>query len=176
MRTYSAARISPDALECARWYSDFLAMIVAGAAVASMRAVAGVPYCIRGGRMFPKTGRKLPRDRAMSSSADYAERIGTALRHEIASGGGGIKLVMGWTGASDRSVRSWLQGVGGPSGIHLIHLARESDAVLEAVLQLAERPELVLGVDLHAAEVALAKAAGALELLKRPRLTYATRT
>jgi hypothetical protein len=119
--------------------------------------------------MFPKSGRKLPKERAMSSSADYAERIATALRHEIASGGGGTKLVMGWTGASDRTVRSWLHGAGGPSGVHLLHLARESDLVLEALLEMAERPELILGVDLDAVDTALAKASGALEVLKRQR-------
>jgi hypothetical protein len=48
-----------------------------------------------------------------------------------------------------------------------MELARESDAVLSALIVMMARPELALLPDLHAVEVALAKAAGAFEVLRR---------
>ncbi|MEN2786101.1 hypothetical protein ACFOKI_06820 [Sphingomonas qilianensis] len=74
---------------------------------------------------------------------------------------------MRWTGASDRTARNWMSGAAGPSGYHLICLARESNAVLAAMLALSGRPELALSTDVQAVEVALAKAMGSLEVLKR---------
>jgi hypothetical protein len=46
---------------------------------------------------------------------------------------------MRWTGASERTVKYWFAGERGPSGDHLIALARHSDAVLYVVLALAGR-------------------------------------
>jgi len=77
---------------------------------------------------------------------------------------------MRWTGASDRTARNWMNGVVGPSGSHLICLARHSDAVLEAILDMSGRAELMLTADLHAVEVALAKATGSMERLRRQRV------
>lgn len=49
------------------------------------------------------------------------------------------KLAMRWTGASERTVKYWFSGERGPSGDHLVALARHSDAVLYVVLALAGR-------------------------------------
>jgi hypothetical protein len=46
---------------------------------------------------------------------------------------------MRWTGASERSVKYWFAGERGPSGEHLLSLARHSDAVLIVLLALADR-------------------------------------
>jgi len=78
---------------------------------------------------------------------------------------------MRWTGACDRTARNWMSGTGGPSGYHLLCLARESDAVLEVILAMTGRAELTLSADMHAVEVALAKATGALQVLKRQKLS-----
>lgn len=117
--------------------------------------------------MLPKSGRKLPNLREKPSEADCIKRISSALRLEHDGTGLGLKTIMRWSGASDRSVRTWMNGSGCPSGYHLLRLARESDAVFEAMLDLADRPEARLGFDLHAAEVAIARAMGAFEALKR---------
>ena len=53
------------------------------------------------------------------------------------------------------------------SGVHLIQLARHSDPVWRLVLELSFREEAALGFEVHAVEVALAKATGAIETLKR---------
>ena len=46
---------------------------------------------------------------------------------------------MRWTGASERTVKYWFAGERGPSGEHLILLARHSDAIVLVLLALAER-------------------------------------
>jgi hypothetical protein len=48
-------------------------------------------------------------------------------------------MAMRRTGASERTVKYWLAGERGPSGDHLIALARHSDAVLFMLLALAGR-------------------------------------
>lgn len=118
--------------------------------------------------MFPKSGSKVPgADRPKED--EYLVAIREALRQELGGHGGATKTIMRWTGASDRTARNWMSGAAGPSGYHLICLARESNAVLAAMLAMSGRTELALSADVHAVEVALAKAAGALEVLKRQR-------
>ena len=117
--------------------------------------------------MFPKSGSKVPKLKGRPSEEDYLAEILQALRHELGTTAGATKTIMRWTGASDRTARNWMSGASGPSGYHLICLARESNAVLAAMLALSGRPELALSTDVHAVEVALSKAMGSLEVLKR---------
>lgn len=119
--------------------------------------------------MFPKTGRGFPKGGARLTEADYIAAVSEALRMELGTGAGAAKQIQRWTEASDRTARNWLNGVVGPSGHHLVRLARESDTVLSSMLTMAARPELALATDLHAVEVALAKASGAFEVLRRQR-------
>lgn len=118
--------------------------------------------------MLPKSGRKV-RLGQPPSEAEYIKAIETALRGELGTTGAAAKTIMRWTNASDRTARNWLSGTAGPSGYHLLGLMRESDAVLAAVLEMSGRAELGLSIDVHAVEVALAKASGALEVLRRQR-------
>ena len=122
--------------------------------------------------MLPKSGNKVPGANRPTED-QYLERIRDALRQELGGHGGATKTIMRWTGASDRTARNWMSGAAGPSGFHLICLARESNAVLSAMLAMSGRAELALSADVHAVEVALAKAAGALEVLKRQRTARA---
>jgi len=59
-----------------------------------------------------------------------------------------VKTVMRWTGAGERTVKNWFAGSSGPSGQHLIALARHSDEVLAVLLALAGRPQTTLAVKL----------------------------
>lgn len=120
--------------------------------------------------MLPESGIRFPNTGPRPSEADYVRLVSEALRAEIGATRAATKTVMRWTGASDHTARNWINGLVGPSGHHLICLARESRAVTEAVLRLANRAELSLALDIHAAEVALARAMGALEILRRQRL------
>ena len=119
--------------------------------------------------MFPNTGRVVPCACGRPSSADYVAGIGAALRAEFGEGTGAVKRIMRWTGVSDRTARSWLQGAGGPSGRHLVALAGRSDRVLKAILDLAGRPQVALALEIEAIESALSQAAASLEAARRPR-------
>ena len=118
--------------------------------------------------MFPKSGRKLPNWRTRPSAEDYAAAIAGALRRELGTAGGAAKTIMKWTGASDRSARNWLNGIGGPTGWHLILLARESREVMEAVLAMTSREGLMLGSDLHMLRLSLINVTAALDGLLDP--------
>jgi hypothetical protein len=120
--------------------------------------------------MFPKSGSKVPGAGVRPTEVEYLLQIREALRSELGGTRVATKMIMRWTGTSDRTARNWMSGAAGPSGYHLICLARESNAVLAAVLAMGGRAELALAADVHAVEVALAKAAGALEVLKRQHL------
>ncbi len=104
--------------------------------------------------MFPKAGKKLPH-RARSGDA-YADAIAEALRIELGATHRATKTLMRWTGASERTAKNWLSARCGPSGYHLIQLARESDIVLATVLALAGRNHHMVGAELLGMRDALA--------------------
>jgi len=119
--------------------------------------------------MLPKNGRCFPNGRSALTEAEYIRQISVALREELGATRAAAKTIQKWTGASDHTARNWINGVTGPNGHHLAALAHHSDAVLAAFLEMSGRQELLLALDVHAVEVALAKAAGAFEVLKRQR-------
>jgi len=96
--------------------------------------------------MLRKKGKRLP-ERARSGDS-YATAIADALRTELGGSHRATKTVMRWTGASERTVKNWLSARCGPSGDHLIRLARESDTVLATVLALADRNHHMVGADI----------------------------
>lgn len=71
--------------------------------------------------------------------ADYRAAVAMALHAELGSTHRAIKSAMRWTGASERTVKYWFAGERGPSGEHLVSLARHSDAVLVLLLTMADR-------------------------------------
>lgn len=117
--------------------------------------------------MFPKTGRRVRGADPIISQRELAALIGVALKEDLGFGRSAAKRIMGWTGVCDRAARNWLSGAGGVSGANLIMLARHSDAVWEIITRAANRPESAAGFDLHAAEVALSRALGSIEQLRR---------
>lgn len=117
--------------------------------------------------MFPKSGNVLPGRSNLCSEANYILEISAALRSELGGTRAAAKMIMRWTDTCDRTARNWLCGTVGPSGYHLLCLARRSDAVLSVILRLSGRADLALVTDIHAVEVALAKASDTIELLKR---------
>ncbi|WP_449253213.1 hypothetical protein [Brevundimonas naejangsanensis] len=73
----------------------------------------------------------------------FAETIAGALRREFGGVPGSVKQVVRITGANERAVRNWFEARNAPSGENLVILMGRSDEVLETVLQLAGRQELV---------------------------------
>jgi hypothetical protein len=99
---------------------------------------------------FPKKGKSFPK-RGGDGSSDFglddhafAMRIGSALRAELKDRNSRAKLVVGWTGANERTVKNWISGRYAPCGRHLVVLARHSDQVLNTILAMADRHDLLL--------------------------------
>jgi pyocin large subunit-like protein len=94
--------------------------------------------------MFPKKGNSFPNG-ADSGGGElgYAAAIAAALKAELGSSHQAVKTVMRWTGANERTVKNWLAGKVGPRGEHLIGLLRHSNSVLEIILRLACREQIV---------------------------------
>src|SRR4051812_23242770 len=93
---------------------------------------------------FSKMGRVLPTAGGSGSGVgplreQYALVVAGALRDELGDTHRAIKTVVQWTGASERTAKYWLAGTSGPSGEHLIALARNSDEVFDAMLLLCGR-------------------------------------
>lgn len=88
------------------------------------------------GTFVPKTGTNVHFE---ADVADYRTAIAAALRDELGLTHRAVKTAMRWTGASERTVKYWIAGERGPSGEHLIALARNSDIVFHMVLLLADR-------------------------------------
>jgi hypothetical protein len=118
---------------------------------------------------FPKKGKSFPkRDGNGSSNANlddqaFALKIASALNSELKDRNSRAKLVAGWTGANERTVKNWISGRYAPSGRHLVVLAQHSDRVLNAILVMADRQDLLLARkvgDLRRKVVELAAALG----------------
>src|SRR3546814_1100671 len=99
--------------------------------------------------MMPKKGNRFPKETEGPFARHFANVIGKALRDEPGLNHGVEKTIMRWTGASGRSAKNWVSGMRGPSGPHLLLLARQSDAVMEAILHLAGRGRLIPTVKLR---------------------------
>ena len=102
------------------------------------------------GKSFPKKGKSFPK-RGGGGGSDFslddhafAMKIASALTSELKDRNSRAKLVAGWTGANERTVKNWISGRYAPSGRHLVVLAQHSDQVLNAILTMAGRQELLL--------------------------------
>lgn len=104
---------------------------------------------------FPKKGKSFPKEN-MGDSSDFnlddrafAMKIGSALRAELKERSSRAKLIAGWTGANERTVKNWISGRYAPCGRHLVVLARHSDKVLDAMLLMADRQDLLRARDVE---------------------------
>jgi hypothetical protein len=100
------------------------------------------------GKSFPKKGKSFPKrdgDAGPNFNLDdraFAGKIALALKSELKDRSSRAKLVAGWTGASERTVKNWIIGRYAPCGRHLVVLAQHSDQVLNAIL--SDRQDLLL--------------------------------
>ena len=111
---------------------------------------------------FPKKGKFFPRENGYDGNSDhrtsgcFADEIASALKRSLGDSRAGVKTVAAWTGANEKTVKNWLSGTYGPSGTHLIALARHSDEVLCTFLAMAGREDLMVAIKLATAEEAIA--------------------
>ena len=111
---------------------------------------------------FPKKGKFFPKENGYNGSGGhqtsgcFADEIASALKRSLGNSRAGVKTVAAWTGANEKTVKNWFSGTYGPSGAHLIALARNSDEVLGTFLAMAGREDLMVAIKLATAEEAIA--------------------
>jgi hypothetical protein len=93
----------------------------------------------------------------------FAQVIADALHREFDETHAAVKIVVGLTNANERAVKNSFMAKNGPTGKHLVDLIRISDEVLEAVLIMSGRHELVVAKKFADSKQALIKM---LELLR----------
>lgn len=66
------------------------------------------------GKVLHKTGKELPLAPDRDQRAHYAEAVARSLRQALEAPGISTKTIMGWTSASERTVKGWIAGTNGP--------------------------------------------------------------
>jgi hypothetical protein len=102
----------------------------------------------KGRKIRPVSGKTFPRSSGTverSDGYDFTAGIAETLRETFGMSGRSIKTVMAYTGAGERTVKNWFGGKNGPNGENLVELVRHSDEVLEAVLWMADREDILAG-------------------------------
>ena len=101
------------------------------------------------GRKFrPDSGKTFPRSSgrvAASDGYEFTSVIAETLRETFGGTRMSVKTVMAYTGAGERTVKNWFEGKNGPNGENLVKLVRHSDEVLEALLFMAGREDILAG-------------------------------
>jgi hypothetical protein len=87
--------------------------------------------------MLPETRKRLPGELKKITDSEYAFAIAFALKQEIGDSRHAVKTLARMTGASERTARNWLSAVRGPSGLHLIRLAQNSEAIRATLITLS---------------------------------------
>jgi hypothetical protein len=94
------------------------------------------------GKTFPKSSGIIANSEGYNFTAVIAETLHEAFGGTARS----VKTVMAYTGAGERTVKNWCEGRNGPNGGNLIELVRHSDEVLEAMLVMAGREDILAGM------------------------------
>jgi hypothetical protein len=119
---------------------------------------------------FPNKGKFFPRRRGARRLENrvnrFAEEIAAALQRASAESGLQIKTVAGWTGANERTVKNWFSGQFGPSGEHLLVLARHSREVFKTMLAIMERQDLLIGLEFDEIEQRIERLSGLVQQLR----------
>jgi hypothetical protein len=89
------------------------------------------------------SGKTFPDSAASLRGFGFASAIAEALRREYGGTSAAVKIVVRLTQTNERAVRNWFAAKNGPSGENLVILMRHSEEVLETVLFLSARHDLV---------------------------------
>ena len=102
----------------------------------------------KGRKVRPVSGKTFPRASgrvAASYGSEFRAVIAETLRDTFGGTRMSVKTVMAYTGAGERTVKNWFEGKNGPNGENLVELVRHSDEVLEALLLMAGREDILAG-------------------------------
>ena len=91
------------------------------------------------GKTFPKSSDRV----AVTDEYEFTAVIAETLRNALGGSCMAIKTVVAYTGAGERTVKNWFDAKNGPNGENLIELMRHSDEVLEAVLLMSGREDIL---------------------------------
>lgn len=91
-----------------------------------------------------ESGRSIPLPAPEGDPPSFPEVIAQALRRQYGGTPAAVKTVVRLTRANERAVKNWFDAKNGPSGENLVSLLRHSDEVLETVLALAGRQDLII--------------------------------
>jgi hypothetical protein len=78
------------------------------------------------------------------TSVGFSQAIAAALHQEYGQTHAAIKTVVAVTQANQRAVKNWFEAKNAPRGHHLVQLVQHSDCVLEALLEVSGRREILL--------------------------------
>lgn len=95
----------------------------------------------KNGNVFPDSDQTAP----------FATAVAAALKAEFGDTPSKIKIVARLTGSNERTVKNWFIGRNGPSAECLVELMRHSTILLQLVLRLSGREDLVKAVQMAAA-------------------------
>ncbi len=101
----------------------------------------GRKYRPGSGKTFPRASGRV----AASYGSEFRAVIAETLRDTFGGTRMSVKTVMAYTGAGERTVKNWFEGKNGPNGENLVELVRHSDEVLEALLLMAGREDILAG-------------------------------
>ncbi len=102
----------------------------------------------KGRKVRPVSGENFPRSFGTverSDGYDFTAVIAETLHETFGRSGRSIKTVMAYTGAGERAVKNWFERKNSPNGENLLRLVRHSDEVLEALLLMAGRENILAG-------------------------------
>lgn len=94
-------------------------------------------------RNFRSGSRKNLSEAAPLSSVEFSRTIADALHQQYGRTHAAIKTVVSVTQANQRAVKNWFDAKNAPRGHHLVQLVRHSDHVLEALLDVSGRHEVL---------------------------------
>lgn len=95
----------------------------------------------------------------------FVVAIARALRAEFGSSPSTMKTVARMTGTNERTVRNWFEEKNGPTGENLVVLMHNSDEVLQTVLLLAGRHDLLAAAKIAETRTQLRETLSALDQL-----------
>jgi hypothetical protein len=102
----------------------------------------------KGRKVRPVFGKTFPQSSGKVEELD-ADTFSTVIANTLQEAFGGtrmsVKTVMAHTGAGERAVKNWFEGKNAPNGANLVNLMRHSDEVLEALLVMSGREDILAG-------------------------------
>jgi len=93
------------------------------------------------GKTFSRSSGTVPE----SDGYDFTTVIAETLREAFGGTARSVKTVMAYTGAGEHTVKNWFEGKSAPNGENLVELMRHSDEVLEVLLMIAGREDILAG-------------------------------